>query len=135
MTAATRSLDWLLSTFTERVPQVAHTVVVSGDGLVVAASRDLPPDRAEQLASVVAGIVQLTEGLARHLNAQPVLHTMVGMGRAYLFVMALGDASGMASLACLAGREGDLGQVAFEMAQLVDQVGAALTPAVRTHEA
>ena len=37
-----RDLSWLISAFTDRVPGVAHAVVVSSDGLLVAVSDRLP---------------------------------------------------------------------------------------------
>jgi hypothetical protein len=48
-----------------------------------------------------------------------------------LFVMALGDGETLASLATLANRDCDVGQVTFEMAQLANQVGGLLTPSHR----
>jgi predicted regulator of Ras-like GTPase activity (Roadblock/LC7/MglB family) len=32
-------LDWLLNDFADRIPQVAHILAISADGIVVAASR------------------------------------------------------------------------------------------------
>ena len=37
-----RDLSWLVSAFAERVPGVAHAIVVSSDGLLVAVSANLP---------------------------------------------------------------------------------------------
>jgi predicted regulator of Ras-like GTPase activity (Roadblock/LC7/MglB family) len=39
---STQDLGWLLANFADRVPGVAHAVAVSADGLLLAASRDLP---------------------------------------------------------------------------------------------
>ena len=47
---STQDLGWLLANFADRVPGVAHAIAVSADGLLLAASRDLPRDRADQLA-------------------------------------------------------------------------------------
>jgi predicted regulator of Ras-like GTPase activity (Roadblock/LC7/MglB family) len=121
-------LDWLLSGFTQRVIGVRHTVAVSGDGLLVAASNELAPERADQLAAMVAGVVSLAQGLSACTEAGPVLRTIVQMGRSLLFVMALGEGDTLASLAAMVQPGCDVGQVAFEMSGLVDQVGAALTP-------
>ncbi|WP_442877578.1 roadblock/LC7 domain-containing protein [Dactylosporangium sp. AC04546] len=52
---STTGLDRLLSGFTQRVDGVRHTVAVSGDGLLVAASEELPPERADQLAAMWPG--------------------------------------------------------------------------------
>jgi hypothetical protein len=58
------SFGWLFTDFVHRVPGVAHAVVVSADGLLLAGSHDLPRDRAEQLSAIVSGLVSLTEGCA-----------------------------------------------------------------------
>ena len=50
-----KSLDWLVSTFARDVPGVSHAVLVSADGLLVAASEHLPVERADQLAAVSSG--------------------------------------------------------------------------------
>ena len=42
---------WLVTNFAERVPGVAHAIVVSADGLLLTSSDRLPRDRADQLAS------------------------------------------------------------------------------------
>ncbi|WP_432828140.1 roadblock/LC7 domain-containing protein [Dactylosporangium sp. CA-092794] len=127
----TTGLDWLLSGFTQRVSGVRHAVAVSGDGLLVAASNELPPERADQLAAMVASVVSLAQGLSACTEAGPVLRTIVEMGKSLLFVMALGDGDTLASLAAMVQPGCDVGEVAFEMTGLVDQVGAALTPTTR----
>lgn len=128
---ATTGLDCVLSGFTDRVAGVRHTVAVSGDGLLVAASSELAPERADQLAAMVAGVVSLAQGLSACTEAGPVLRTIVQMGRSLLFVMALGDGHTLASLAAMVQPGCDVGEVAFEMAGLVSQVGEILTPTVR----
>ena len=115
-------LDCVLSGFSERVAGVRHTVAVSGE---------LPPERADQLAAMVAGVVSLAQGLSACTDAGPVLRTIVQMGRSLLFVMALGDGDTLASLAAMVQPGCDVGEVAFEMTGLVGQVGAVLTPTAR----
>ena len=127
----TTGLDWLLSGFTQRVQGVRHTVAVSGDGLLVASSNELPPERADQLAAMVAGVVSLAQGVSACTEAGPVVRTIVEMRQSLLFVMALGQGDTLASLAAMVQPGCDVGQVAFEMTGLVAQVGAALTPTTR----
>jgi predicted regulator of Ras-like GTPase activity (Roadblock/LC7/MglB family) len=128
---ATTGLDWLLDSFAERTDGVRHTVAVSGDGLLVAASRNLPPERAEQLAAVVSGVVSLAHGVAWCLDTGPVLRTVVQMRRSLLFVTTLGRGETLASIAALAVPGCDVGQVTFDLAALVEQAGRALTPSER----
>jgi predicted regulator of Ras-like GTPase activity (Roadblock/LC7/MglB family) len=121
-------LDWLVTSFAEQVPGVAHAVVVSADGLPLAVSAGFPPDRADQLAAVTSGLTSLTRGAARLFEAGLVVQTVVEMQAGVLVVMAIGDGS---SLAVLAGSACDLGLVAYEMTLLAERAGRVLTPAAR----
>jgi predicted regulator of Ras-like GTPase activity (Roadblock/LC7/MglB family) len=122
------SMNWLLNSFGDEVPGVAHVIVVSVDGMLLAASDDLPADRAEQLAAITAGLVSLTYGVSRHFDGGPVQQTIVDMDAGSLILMSIGDGS---SLAVLAARHCDVGQIGYEMALLVERVGKALVPGRR----
>jgi uncharacterized protein len=126
--APVQDLNWLLTNFVEQVPAAAHAVVVSSDGLPMANSHGLPPDRVDQLAAVTSGLTSLTHGGARVFEGGQVTQTMVDMQRGLLIVMAISDGS---SLAVLAAADCDTGLVAYEMTLLVERVGSALTPAMR----
>jgi predicted regulator of Ras-like GTPase activity (Roadblock/LC7/MglB family) len=123
-----QDLNWLITNFSERVPSVAHAIVVSSDGLPIAYSKGFPPERAEQLAAVTSGLASLTQGAARMFEGGEVKQTVVDMEEGLLIVMAVSDGS---SLAVLVGDDCDMGLVAYEMSLLVVQVGDALTPEVR----
>ena len=123
-----QDMGWLLSNFADSVAGIAHVVAVSADGLLLAASRDLPEDRADQLAAITSGVVSLTDGASRMFNAGAVQQTIIEMESGYLFLMTISDGSAMA---VLAARSCDVGQVGYEMALLVERVGAALVPAPR----
>jgi uncharacterized protein len=122
-------LNWLVTNFAERVPGVAHAVVVSADGLPLAVSDGFPQERADQLAAVTSGLTSLTQGAARLFEAGLVVQTVVEMHAGLLVVMAISNGS---SLAVLAGSACDLGLVAYEMTLLVERAGRVLTPAART---
>jgi uncharacterized protein len=126
-----QDLSWLITNFAERVPEVAHAIVVSSDGLPTAFSKGFPADRAEQLAAVTSGVTSLTEGAARMFEGGSVTQTVVDMEQGLLIVMAISDGS---SLAVLVGDDCDMGLVAYEMSLLVVRVGDALTPEVRGAE-
>ncbi|MFI5890597.1 roadblock/LC7 domain-containing protein [Actinoplanes sp. NPDC051513] len=121
-------MGWLLNNFANSVAGIAHVVAVSADGLLLACSRDLPADRADQLAAIASGVVSLTEGASRMFDAGAVQQTIIEMDSGYLFLMSVSDGS---SMAVLAARSCDVGQVGYEMALLVERVGAALTPSPR----
>lgn len=123
-----RRFGWLVTDFADRVPGVAHAVVVSADGLLMAASARLPADRADQLAAVAAGLVSLTRGAAHCFDAGEVRDTVVEMEYGVMLVMSISDGS---SLASLADPRCDIGQVAYEMTLMVDRVGRMLTPELR----
>jgi hypothetical protein len=126
--APVQDLNWLITNFVEQVPDAAHAIVVSSDGLPMAHSHGLPPDRVDQLAAVTSGLTSLTQGGARVFEGGRVTQTMVDMQRGLLIVMAVSDGS---SLAVLAAADCDPGLVAYEMTLLVERVGSALTPAMR----
>jgi predicted regulator of Ras-like GTPase activity (Roadblock/LC7/MglB family) len=125
-------MSWLLANFSDQVPGIAHVVAVSADGLLLASSRGLPPDRAEQLAAVTAGLVSLAQGVSQCSDGGEILQTVVEMGGGFLFLMSISDGS---ALAALAARNCDIGQVGYELTLLVDRVGNALAPGRRESSA
>lgn len=124
-----QNLNWLIASFANRVPGIAHAITVSADGLPLAISAGLPRDRADQFAAIVSGLVSLTRGASQCFEGGPVNQTVIEMGTGFLLVMSISDGS---SLAVLSSRSCDIGQVGYEMALLVDRVGAVLTPALRS---
>ena len=123
-----RSLDWLISRFVQEVPDVAHAILVSADGLLMAASASIPADRSEQLGAVSSGLASLAVGAARLFAGGAVLQTVVEMERGYLMLMSVGDGSHLAVLTAAAA---DIGQVGYEMALLVERVGRAVQASPR----
>jgi uncharacterized protein len=123
-----QDLNWLVTDFVGRVPDVAHAVIVSSDGLVVAVSAGFPEDRADRLAAVTAGLASLVQGAARMFEAGGVNQTVVEMDAGVLVVMTISHG---ASLAVLAGPDGKMGLIAYEMALLVERAGRMITPATR----
>jgi len=115
-----RNLDWVVSKFVDEVPSAAHAILVSADGLLMAASQSIPYERAEQVAAVSSGLASLAVGAARLFDGGAVLQTVVEMQHGYLLLMSVGDGS---HLAVLTEDSADIGQVGYEMALLVDRVG------------
>lgn len=127
-TLESRRLDWVVAKFVDDVPGAAHAVLVSADGLLMAGSRDLWPERADQIAAVSSGLSSLAVGASRLLEGGPVLQTLIEMQHGFLLLMSVGDGS---NLAVLTEPGADLGQVGFEMALLVDRVGAMVQATAR----
>ncbi|OLF13077.1 two-component system histidine kinase [Actinophytocola xinjiangensis] len=126
-TATEPSLGWLVSAFTQEVPGVTHAVLVSADGLLVAASDGLPRDRADQMSALTAGLSSLTVGAAQLFTAGRVVQSVIEMEGGFMLLMSVGDGS---HLAVLASPRCDIGLVGYEMTLLVDRVGRMVeTPA------
>ncbi len=124
------SLGWLVSKFARDVPGVAHALLVSVDGLPIAASERLSRERADQLAAVASGLASLSTGAAQLFDGGPVLQSVVEMQKGYLLLMHVGDGSHLVTLAVSSC---DIGQIGYEMAVLVDQVGGVVEPSRRAH--
>ncbi|WP_433223576.1 roadblock/LC7 domain-containing protein [Dactylosporangium sp. CS-047395] len=125
------ALAWLLDDLVGRVPSVQRTVVLSVDGLLLGASAGLSQEDAEHLSAVAAGFQSLARGAGRHFGGGAVRQTIIEMDEAFLFVTAAGRG---ACLAVLAAADADIGLIAYEMAMLVQRVGANLTAAARPAE-
>jgi predicted regulator of Ras-like GTPase activity (Roadblock/LC7/MglB family) len=123
------SLDWLVARFARETPGVSHAILVSADGLLVAASEHMPGERADQLAAVASGLASLSTGAAQLFDGGYVLQSVVEMENGYLLLMRVGDGS---NLATLAARTADIGQIGYEMAILVERVGAVVASARRS---
>jgi len=120
MSTEAANFSWLLDNFVKSVPGVRHTLVVSADGLLMAASGRLPAERAEQVAAVSSGLASLATGAARLFEGGAVLQTIVEMENGFMLLMSVGDGS---HLAVLTQATADIGQVGYEMALLVERVG------------
>jgi len=101
---------------------------VSADGLLMAASEHMPTERADQLAAVASGLASLSTGASQLFDGGYVLQSVVEMENGYLLLMRVGDGS---NLATLATRNCDIGQIGYEMAILVERVGAMVQSARR----
>jgi uncharacterized protein len=119
---------WLIENLTRQVPDIAHVILVSADGLPMARSAGFPPERADQLAAIASGLSSLTQGAARCFGAGDVRQMIVEMELGYLFVLAVSEG---ACLAALASPTCDLGQVGYELSLLITRVASALTPELR----
>jgi predicted regulator of Ras-like GTPase activity (Roadblock/LC7/MglB family) len=123
-----QDLDWLVTDFTMRVADVAHAVVISADGVPLALSADIPPERAGQLSAITAGLTSLMQGAARVFEGGDAIQALVEMEAGLLLVKAISNGS---SLAILASPQCDTDLVSYEMTLLVEAVGEVLTPRAR----
>ena len=123
-----QDLNWLVSDFTARVPDVAHAAVISADGVPLSLSEDIPAYFAEQLAAITSGLASLMQGAARIFEAGLSTQALVEMEGGLMIIKAISDGS---SLCVLASPDCDTELVAYEMSLLVEAAGEVLSPALR----
>jgi uncharacterized protein len=121
-------LDWLLEDFARSTPGVIHALVVSSDGLRLAATPQVGTVLADQLSAATSGLVSLARGTASMLSSPPLSQIILEMEGGYLFATSISQGS---ILAVNTRRSADLGLVGYEMTMLASRVGHALTPAAR----
>lgn len=135
MTEATsmrQDLSWLLDDLARRVDGFRRAVILSRDGLLIAASKDLTREDAEHLSAVASAIQSLAAGTGDRFTAGGVRQTIVELEQGIFFVMAAGQGS---CLAALCPPDADAGAVAYEMAMLAKRARPHLAtmPRVATH--
>ena len=115
-----QQLSCLLDDLGDRVEYFQRAVILSRDGLAVAASRDLSREDAEHLSALAAGVQSLARGAGEHFGVGEVRQTIIELDQAFLFVTAAGHGS---CLAVLCSSSADAGLMAYEMAMLVKRAG------------
>jgi len=128
MSTEANNVNWLITSFVERVPGVSEAVVVSSDGLPMALSGGIDRDSADRFAAVASGLIGLAYGAAGRFGGGRVNEIIIEMEHAFLFVTGISDGS---CLAVVADAGCDVGLVGYEMAVLVEKTGPFLTPEVR----
>ena len=131
--ANANQLSWLLDNLAERIEPVRQAVILSRDGLVVAASKDLSREDGDHLSALAAGVQSLARGAGRHFHGGEVRQTIFEMETAFLFIMAAGEGT---CLAVLSSGSANVALVAYEMAMLIRRMGKYLgsPPRFADHE-
>ena len=121
------NLSWLLQGLMDQVPHTRSAVLLSADGLAIAA-HGLGQDAADQLSAIASGMFSLARTAAvRFGGSDGVRQVVAELDDALLFVSSAGYGS---VLTVLADRETDAGVLGYEMSQLVKSVRPFLaTPA------
>lgn len=128
LSATATNVNFLVNNFVEKVPGVTEAVVVSSDGLPIAASTGLDRDGIDRFAAVSSGLIGLAYGAAGRFGGGAVTEVIVEMENSFLLVTGISDGS---LLATMAESSCDVAQVAYEMAVLVERTGETLTPELR----
>jgi predicted regulator of Ras-like GTPase activity (Roadblock/LC7/MglB family) len=113
-------LGWLLDDLADRVDHLRQAVLLSRDGLTVAASKSLSREDAEHLSALAAGVQSLAKGAGAQFGGGDVEQIIIELERAFLFVTAAGRGS---CLAVLCSAQADPALIAYEMAMLVKRAG------------
>jgi len=113
-----------------RIPHTRHAVVLSADGLVTTASKEVGRDLADVAAATASGLKSLSLSVAEFAGSQgaPWQQTMVRFEDAYVFLTAAGDSS---YLAVSAGIEADVESVSYQMGKTIDRLSTVLDIAPR----
>jgi predicted regulator of Ras-like GTPase activity (Roadblock/LC7/MglB family) len=119
-TSVGQELSWLLDDLAARVDDIQQAVILSRDGLTVAASQSLSREDAEHLSALAAGVQSLARGAGEHFSLGEVRQTIIELEQAFLFVTAAGHGS---CLAVTCPASADAGLVAYERAMLVKRAG------------
>lgn len=127
MSSETAKWSYLLDELCQ-VRGISHALAVSSDGLVMAASTKLPKDQADQTAAIISGLSSLAHGACRYMDAGAVESTIVDMTHGYMVTMVIND---RALLTVLAAKNGELGQIVYEMGRLINQAGETFVPPQR----
>ena len=130
---AAGQLGWLLDNLVGRVQHVRQVLVLSRDGLVVAASQNVSREDGDHLSALAAGVQSLARGAGRQFAGGEVRQTIIEMESAFLFIMAAGEGT---CLAVLSSADANFGVMAYEMAMLVRRMGKYLAaePRYPDHE-
>ncbi|KPI24832.1 Roadblock/LC7 family protein [Actinobacteria bacterium OV320] len=123
-------LDQLLTGLVDRVADVNQAVVLSEDGLVVSKSTGFLREDAERLAATASGLMSLSKGVSMDFRDGPVRQALIEMANSYLILTSAGPG---AHLVVLAGKNADVGVVAYQMNMLVKKIGEHLSAAPRAH--
>jgi predicted regulator of Ras-like GTPase activity (Roadblock/LC7/MglB family) len=125
ISSAAQEFNWLLSRFASETPGVLEAIAVSSDGLLIAKSPRLSRADADRLAAITSAITSLANGAARVYDFGETNKVIIDLERGYVLVATLGPGS---ALGVLAGRDANLGNLAYDMAVFGNRASAVLTP-------
>jgi predicted regulator of Ras-like GTPase activity (Roadblock/LC7/MglB family) len=125
---------WLLENLLSRTPGARHALVLSRDGLKLTRTPELTEDQADQLAAIAAGIQSLSHGASVEFGdgTGGVRQSMTEFYGGILFIVEAGHG---AHLAMVADEDADVGLIAHNMHELVEQLSEYLAAPARRPDA
>lgn len=125
LSQSAQNFNWLIDDFVSSTAGVTDAIAVSSDGLLIAASKSLEREDAEQVAAIVTGMVALSDGASRAFGFDGLQQVIVSMRGGFMFVssISLGSALGVVATAGC-----DIGAIGYQTSLLVERTGELLTP-------
>jgi predicted regulator of Ras-like GTPase activity (Roadblock/LC7/MglB family) len=117
------SLNSLLASMLARTPGAAHAVLATVDGVSVALSAGLPAERAEQLATIGAGLLSIADGAGMMMSTGAPRHVIVEM---YGGLLLAAPVAPRVVLSLLAASDSDRERLGFELGQFAGQLAPLL---------
>jgi predicted regulator of Ras-like GTPase activity (Roadblock/LC7/MglB family) len=124
-------LAWLLDDLVKRVPQITRAVFLSQDGLALGASQGMGQAEVDHLAALASAFQSLARSASSTFGGD-ARQSIIEMTTGFFIVSAAGQGT---CLAVLTASDADIGQVAYEMAILVQRTGDHLQVNLRTYSA
>jgi uncharacterized protein len=121
-----QEFQWLVANLAAETPGVRHAIVVSADGLLIAASDSSDRAAAHRLAAVVSGMLSLAGSAARGYSLGGLHKVIVDLSDGYVLISSSSTSS---VLGLVADRTANVGMVAYEMTIFASRVGHLLDPA------
>ena len=100
LSESAENFNWLIDDFVAKTAGVTDAIAVSSDGLLIATSRSLAREDAEQVAAIVTGLVSLSDGASRAFGFEGLQQVIVSMKLGFMFVsqISLGSALGVVAV-------------------------------------
>ncbi len=123
----------VLDRFVQETVGVDDALLVSADGVGLAASDGLPAAVAEPFGAIAAGLVSLTRGAARCFAEDRAERVVIELNQSYLLVS---EVTAWAVLGVVVRTDADIGLVAYETTlvaeRLAPELSAELVAEMRT---
>lgn len=123
-----QEVGFLLDRFASTAAGVTSALVLSTDGMKLAASVGLHIDQADRFAATACALYSLSSAMGLEFGFEGFQQSILRYGSGHVIVTALGEST---ALAVITEPEAKLGQVSYEMSLFAQRVGALLTPQVR----
>lgn len=134
MNSPTRpNLSWILDELVS-APEARHAVLLSADGLQMAASDGVDRNTADTVAAMASGMQSLSRNGAAFVSSDstPWQQTMVSFKDGFLFIIAAADG---AFLVVSASPDVDIAAFSYQMTKTVERLGPELAVAPRQPQA